>query len=131
MLVLVDLEFVSRLEDVRVVAGAVNLALAAHPLRVIDAVNVVLDLHDNAAVLGDGAGEVLVVLEALRLLERDAAVHAVAAVDLEGLLVGEDVDLDAGPRGGEDGDGALGAPVVGAEVLAVNEIAVVCDFVSS
>lgn len=127
VLVLVDLELVRRLEDVRIIAGPKDLAVAAHPLGVVDAVNVVLDLHDDAAVLGDDAGEVLVVLEALRLLDGDAAVHAVAAVDLKGLLVGKDVNGDAGPLGAQAGDGALGAPVIRAEVVAVDEEAIVCS----
>lgn len=126
VLLLVDLELVRRLEDVRIVAGPKDLAAAAHPLGVVDAVNVVLDLHDDAAVLGDDAGKVLAVLEALRLLDGDAAVHAVAAVDLKGLLVGKDVNRDAGPLGAEAGDGAFGAPVVRAEVVAVDEEAIVC-----
>lgn len=43
------------------------------------------------------------------------------------MLVGVDVNLDAGPLRAEAGDGALGAPVVRTKVVAVNEEAVIYD----
>jgi hypothetical protein len=127
LLVLIDAEAVAGLEDVGTISRAEDLLLLAAPGGVVDAVNVVLDLEDNAAVLGDDAGEVLVVLDALGLLEGEGAVLLGAAVDLEGVLVGEDVDADAGPGGGEGGDGAEGAPVEGAVGVAVDDEAVVCE----
>lgn len=105
---------IPRLEHVWIPARTEDLLGSPHPLRVVDAVNVVLDLEHHAPVLGDRSGEVLVVIDALRLLEGQRAVLPAAAVDLEGVLVGVDVDLDAGPSGGDGGDGAVRAPVVGA-----------------
>ena len=52
-------------------------------------------------------------------------VLARAAVHLERILVGEDVDLDAGEVAAERGDGALGAPVVGPVLGAVDQPGVV------
>lgn len=74
----VDAEDVAGLEDVGVASGAEDLLGLALPLGVVDGVDPVLDLHDEAAVLGDCAGEVLVVEETLRRLERHRAVLAVA-----------------------------------------------------
>lgn len=62
---LVDGENVLRLEDVRVVTGAEDLLLLALPLGVVDGVNPVLDLHDDAAVLLDDARAALVPLGGL------------------------------------------------------------------
>lgn len=61
-------------------------------------------------------------MQTLRLLERERAVLAAARVNLESLLLGEDVDLDAGPVAGEGGDGG-GAPVVGSVLGAVDDVA--------
>ena len=93
----VDAKPVSSLQHIRIITRSIDLLISAHPFGVIDAVNVVLNLHDNAAILGDGARKVLIVLEALGRLEGQAAVLAVAAVDLERGLVAVDVDGDAGP----------------------------------
>ena len=49
-------------------------------------------------------------------------VLTVAAVELEGLLVAVDVELDARPGAGDGGNGSI-APVVGAELLAVDDVA--------
>lgn len=113
------------LDDVSVVARAVDVLVHAAPLGMVDGVDPVLDLHDDAAVLGDGARELRVVLETLRPLERRLAVLEVAGVELEGVGIGVEVDLDAGPRRVERGDRAGDAPVVGLELIAVREVAVV------
>ena len=52
-------------------------------------------------------------------------VLAWAGVHLEGVLVGEDVELDAGEVAREGGHGALGTPVVGAVLGAVDQPGVV------
>lgn len=92
-------EAIPSLENVRVIPRSKDLLLLPHPLRVVDAVNVILRLKNDAAVLGDRAREVLVVVDTLGGLERHGAVLEAAAVHLEGVLVGVDVDFDAGPLG--------------------------------
>lgn len=94
---LLHTEAVAGLHDVRVVAGAKDLLLLTSPAGLVDGINVVLDLEHDAAVLGNGAREVRVIVNALGLLERHGTVLAAARVHLEGLLVGVDVELDAGP----------------------------------
>jgi hypothetical protein len=116
---------VTRAQNVGVVAGAKDLLVDAAPLRVVDTVNVVLYLHDDAAVLGDCAGEVGVVTDALRLFESQGTILPIARVDLEGVLIGIDIDLDTGPLGREHGDGAVGAPVVVSELATIHEPAVI------
>lgn len=103
---------VSGPERIRSVGGSVDLLPA--PGRVVDAVDVILGLENDAAVLGNGAREVLVVEDALRLLERQNAAGTVAAVHLEGGLIGVHVDPDTGPLRGDGEDRAVGAPVVAA-----------------
>lgn len=88
----------------------------------VDAIDPVLNLHNNASIVLHNAGTAL---EPLRRLESQQAHHHGAAVDLEGILVGEDVDLDAGEVARERGDGAAGAPVVGAVLGAVDQPGVV------
>lgn len=118
----VDAEDVAGLEDVRVAAGAEDLLALALPLGVVDGVDPVLDLHDEAPVLRDRAREVLVVEQALRRLERHRAVLPVARVHLEGLLVRVHVHLDARPLRLQAGDeAALGAPVVRAVLASVDD----------
>ena len=119
---MVQREIVRRLEHVRPVAGAEDLAAGAAPGRVVDAVDPVLDLHDDAAVLLRDAGAGGVVEEALGFLEGEGAVEAIAAVDLEGFLLGVDVELDTREGRGEGGDGGL-APVVGALGVTVEDVA--------
>lgn len=46
-------EDILSLERVSWASGAENLPVFTHPFRVVDSVDPVLDLHDNAAVLGD------------------------------------------------------------------------------
>lgn len=121
----VDGEDVAGLEDVGVAAGAEDLLVLAPPLGMVDGVDPVLDLHHQAAVFRDRAREVRVVVQALRLLERQRAVLPVARVHLERLLVRVHLDLDARPRGLQTCDEVLlVAPVVG--LLAVDEPAVIC-----
>lgn len=91
----------------------------------VDSVNVVLNLKNNTSVLGNSSGEVLVILKTLGALEREVTLLLCAAVELEGILVRVDVDLDTGPRRGECSDGTLGAPVVVAELATVDSVAVV------
>lgn len=120
----VDAEPVTRLQHVGVVTGPEDLLLATLPLGLVDGVDPVLDLHDQAPVLGDRPREVGIVKQALRLLQRHRPVLAVAAVELVGLLVAVDVELDARPRGLQTRDeAAVGAPVVGPVLLAVDEVA--------
>ena len=69
----------------------------------VNPIDPVLHLQHNTPVPRDNAREVRLVEEALALLERQAAVLLRAAVQLEGVLVGVDVELDAGPGGGDAG----------------------------
>jgi hypothetical protein len=101
------------------------LLLITHPLRVVDAINVVLNLKNNTSVFGNSSREVLVVLETLSTLQREVTLLLRAAVELEGILVRVDVDLDARPRRGKACDRALSAPVVVAKLTTVNGVAVV------
>lgn len=120
----INTEHIASLKHVRVAPGAEDLLALALPLGVVDGVDPVLDLHDEAAVLGDGAGEVGVVEEALRRLERHRRVLPVARVQLVRVLVRIHVELDAGPRRVQARDeAAVGAPVVGAVLAAVDGIA--------
>lgn len=70
---IVEAEVVSGLENVCVVARAEDLALVALPLGLVDGVDPVLDLHDDAAVLLDGAWAGGDVEETLGLLEGEGA----------------------------------------------------------
>lgn len=93
----------------RRVGRANNLVGVATPLRLVDAIDPVLGFDDDAAVLlhilGAGAAILLLVALLLRLLGLDRAVLAVASVDLQRSLVGDDVKADSGGVGGH-GDGA-------------------------
>lgn len=70
---IVEAEVIRGLEDVGVVARAEDLALVALPLGLVDGVDPVLDLHDDAAVLLDGAWAGGDVEETLGLLEGEGA----------------------------------------------------------
>ena len=83
----------------------------------------VLHLHDDTSVLLDRPRAVADVEQALRLLQRHAAVLAPAAVHLEGLLVRVNVDLDARPGAAQSRHGPLFAPVEGAVLVPVREVA--------
>lgn len=121
-LVLLQREAVSSLKHIRCITRAVDVALLALPLRLVDGINPVLNLHDNAAVLLDSARARSVVEQTLGLFESEGAVLAAARVDLEGFLLGVDVNLDAGPVAGEGCDGSR-VPVVRAVLGAVDEVA--------
>lgn len=62
---LVDRKDILRLQHVWLVARAEDLLLLTLPLWVVDGVDPVLDLHDEAAVLLDDAGTALVALGGL------------------------------------------------------------------
>lgn len=120
----VDAEPVARLQHVGVVTGPEDLLLATLPLGLVDGIDPVLDLHDQAPVLGDRPWEVGIVKQALRLLKRHRPVLAVAAIELVGLLVAVDVELDARPRGLQTRDeAAVGAPVIRPVLPAVDKVA--------
>ena len=72
--------------------------------------------------LWDGAGHVI---SSLGGLQGHAAVHAVARVELEGILVGINIELDAGPGAAKTGDGwcAGVAPIIWSHSLAVGDVA--------
>jgi hypothetical protein len=118
-------ESISSLENVRITTRLKELLLITHPLRVVDTINVVLHLKNNTSILGDGSREVLVILKPLSALQREVTLLLGAAIELEGILVGINVDLDTGPGRGETGHGTLGAPVIVAELAAVDGVAVV------
>jgi len=62
-----------------------------------------------------------VIEETLRVLQRHGTVHAAAAVDLEGVLVGEDVNLDAAEVAAQRRDRTPLAPIVVASGVAIDE----------
>jgi len=107
----VQTESIASLQNVRLTRWPKDLSIGSPPLRLIDAINPVFDLHDYTSVLWDRAREVWVIEEPLRSLECDAAVLAAAGVDLECLLVGVDVKLDSGPGGAEAGDRGADVPI--------------------
>jgi hypothetical protein len=123
LLLALQAEAVLGLKNIRVATWLIELLLKSLPLRVVDAVNVVLNFNDHASVLGDDSGEVLVVLETLGLLERHGTLLLSAAVELEGILISVDVELDTRPGGGDSGHGTLGSPVIVAELAAVDAVA--------
>ena len=127
---LVNAEGVLGVQDVRTILGTPDLLAVTSPLRVVDSVNPILDLHDEAAVLGDGTGELLVVVQTLSLLQSHGTVLTVARVELEGILVGKDIQSDTGPFGGKGSNGAFGLPVVVAEAATVSDVAGICTIVS-
>ena len=79
----------------------------------VDAVDVILYLHHDAAVLRHHAWSIWVIEKSLGGFERDGAVLSTTGVDLECVLVGEDFQLDARPGGAQACHGETGAPVVG------------------
>lgn len=79
----------------------------------VDAVDPVLDLEHDAAVLLDDGREVRVVRPLVLRLDRPRPVLRVAAVHLERLLVRVHVDLDPRPRRVQRRDGPGRPPVVG------------------
>lgn len=86
----------------------------------VDTINVVLNLKNDTSVLGDCSREVLVILETLSALQREVTLLLRAAVELEGILVGVNVDLDARPCGRQTSNGTFGAPVVVTELATVD-----------
>ena len=91
-----------------------NLIGNTTPLRIINAINPVLGLDNEAAVLVNGGGTsvtaVCLVALSLGLLGGDAAVLAAAGVDLDGSLVGGDIESDTSAvgRGTDGGDHGVG-----------------------
>lgn len=128
----IDTETIGRAQNVGAILGTEYLLLVPAPGWIVDAVDVVLDLEDNASVLGNDAGEVFFVEEALGALEGQSAILLRAAVDLESILVGEYIDADARPVRPQGRNGAVGAPVVRGLGAAVDDEAVVwTSFVSA
>ncbi|KAI6776511.1 hypothetical protein HG530_000456 [Fusarium avenaceum] len=117
-------EGVLRLKNIRVATGLKELLLLTHPLRVVDTVNVVLNLKNDTSVLGDDTGEVGVILETLGLLQGEVTLLLSAAVELESVLVGVDVYLNSRPRGRQGCNRTLGAPIILAELATVDGVAV-------
>lgn len=132
-------EDIVSLKSVSRVIGTEDLPLLALPLRLVDSINVVLDLHDNAAVLLDGAATAVKTLG--RLDRKRACLHistfssqylrikltilANAAVHLESLLIGVDINLDTRPRAEKRGNRTRFAPVEGTILVTVDGVAVV------
>lgn len=79
----------------------------------VDAIDIILHLEHDASELRDNPRPVRDVEEALGRLQRHGPVLPAARVDLEGVLVGEDLELDAAPRAAEAGDRDADLPVVG------------------
>lgn len=68
------------------------------------------------------------VVETLSLLESNGAIHATTRVDLEGFLVGKNIELDTRPGTSETSDRwcALVAPIEGTVLVAVSKVAGIC-----
>lgn len=94
----------SKVDDGAIVRAS-NLVRAATPLRLVDSINPVLGLEDDATILVDvGSARVAIlglVTLGLRFLGRDGAVLAVAGVDLDSGLVGGNLQGDTGRVGGD------------------------------
>jgi hypothetical protein len=69
----VQAEAVAGLQDIGVGVGTIDLAVEAAPLGLVDGIDPVFDLHDDAAVLLDDARAVGDVVQALGGLEGDGA----------------------------------------------------------
>ena len=65
----------------------------------IDAVDPLLHLNHDAPIFWDSPREIGFIDQALCLLERRSAILEVARVELDGLLVGVNIEPDAGPGG--------------------------------
>lgn len=123
LLLALQAEAVLGLKNIGVATRLIQLLLKSLPLRVVDAVDVVLNLNDHASVLGDNSGKVLVILKTLGLLEGHGALLLSTAVELEGVLISVDVELNARPGGGDSGHGALGSPVKVTKLATVDAVA--------
>lgn len=122
----INTEPVARLQYIRVITRAINLLLAPLPLGLVDPTDPVLHLHDHTPILRDRPREARLIPQALRLLHSQRAIHAVAAIELEGVLVRVHVHLDPGPRGLKARDeAAVCAPIVGTALGTTDKVAVV------
>lgn len=92
---------VSRFQHIRSTLRSENLLILPPPFRMIDPINIILDLHNHTSILLDDSRSILDVEKSLCGFEGYGAVLAAAGVYLEGVLVGEDVDGDSGPGRGE------------------------------
>lgn len=137
----VQREVVSRFKNIRVVTRAKDLPLIPLPLRLIDSINPVLDLHDDTAVLLNHTRVTGLVEETLGLLQRESAckeksaraepkvqtvrltILATTRVNLESLLVGPNVNLNSSERTGKCGDRPLFSPVIWSILIAVDQVA--------
>lgn len=79
-----------------------HLSIKSAPLRVVDAIDPILHFEDQAAVL---LNDTLAAWNTLCLLQWHGSVLLHTAVDLEGVLVGEDLQLDTGGSGSKSGNG--------------------------
>ncbi len=84
------------LQDVRRATRLKEVLIVSPPLRMINSINPILNLQHQTAILGNCPRQFRC---ALISFDRHGAVHAVAAVDLERILVGKDVELDTRPFG--------------------------------
>jgi hypothetical protein len=116
-------KLIARLQNIRVIPRAINLLLAPPPLGLINGINPILDLHNNASILGNCSRSIRHIVQTLRALERHTPVLPTAAIDLERVLVREHVDLDTGPVTAKSSHGTLLAPVVRPLLVAVGEVA--------
>ena len=103
---------ISRFQHIRSTLRPKDLLALPPPLRMIDPINIVLNLHNHTAILLDDPRSILDVKKSLCGFEGHGSVLPAARVHLEGVLVGEDVDGDAGPGRGEGCYGG-GFPAVG------------------
>jgi len=114
---------ISRLQHIRISAGLKNLLTLPSPLRLIDRIDIILDFQNHATILLDRSWAIGDIEESLCRFERHGSVLPPAGVDLEGLLVGVNFELDPGP-GGADACDEGGTPVEG--LWAVGQVAGVC-----
>lgn len=133
----VDGEIVSRFKHVGVVARAIDLSLVSLPFWLVDGVDPVLNLHNEAPVLLNYTRSASIIEKSLSLLQSKGTltlgldvktlgsgkdkftVHSVAGVKLESLLISEDVNLNSAPRASKCCNGTLLSPVVRSELVPI------------
>ena len=116
----IQTELIARLQHEWIITRAKDLLLVTTPLWLVDTINIILDLQHYTSVLLDKSRPVFNTMKTLRALQSHRSVLSAARVDLEGILVRVDVELNTTPRASQSSHGALVTPVVGS--LAVVDV---------
>ncbi len=102
-----DAEIVLRKYHGRLSIHRVDLVLILGPLGIIDGINPLLSLDHHTPILWHICDRTIARM-LLTLLDRDGSIKIVAGVDLQTLLVGSDIELDARDVGGHCEDAQVG-----------------------